>query len=197
MNIPHETTPGQITQEIEAFCTRISSINEPVYVPVFPQHGCVKGECYSNVNSVISKSGGNIILGWAIWRWANILIEAEAHAVLETIDGKLVDVTPDESNQILFLKDPNLSYSGCPINSIRCALTESPLVTELIELMDFRDSLITIKGSNEILLTDEVRLKLIRLHEIQQILQQPVMSINNLCQCGSGAKYKKCCGKYR
>lgn len=38
--------------------------------------------------------GGRLITGWGIWQWDNILVEAEAHAIWESPDNQLIDITP-------------------------------------------------------------------------------------------------------
>lgn len=62
--------------------------------------------------------------GWAIWQWANILVEAEAHAVWESPEGALIDITPHENGEsrIPFLRDDGMVYNGNPKASKRSAL---------------------------------------------------------------------------
>lgn len=151
-------------------------------------------ECFPNVSSVVSTLGGKLVNGWAIWQWANIMIEAEAHAIWEAPDGKLIDVTPhiNHEERILFLPDDTIYYTVTPIPNQRIALTSSPLVAELISLFNQRDQIAaTSKGD-----TYSIPLHLYnRMTELQQILHQAA-GRNDPCPCGSELKYKKCCGRY-
>ena len=64
-----------------------------------------------------------------------------AHSVWQSPEGNLVDITPHDGGEtkILFLRDETVVYSGKLIGSIRQPLTGSPLVAQLIQLMNERD----------------------------------------------------------
>ena len=133
------TTPNKIDDKIYELCKEISS-SEPQYVICKPRNWCIQNECYSNVDRMISLKGGKRVLGWTIWEWEGVLVEAEAHAVWEREDGKLIDVSPhDGEGQILFLRDDKIVYNGRRIKSKRKALIKSHKIEELIELMSLTD----------------------------------------------------------
>lgn len=133
-----ETTPSQVTDKIMELCNGIVADTEPVYIPVEVKEWCLPGECFPNVQRMIQEQGGKQINGWVIWQWANVLIEAEAHAAWENPEGNLIDITPHDNGEskILFLRDDSMVYSGEQIGNIRMALTGSPLAAELIDLSE-------------------------------------------------------------
>ncbi|MEG0163495.1 MAG: SEC-C metal-binding domain-containing protein, partial [Mucinivorans sp.] len=77
------TTPKELTDQIKSFCSEILTDVQPIYIPIQPIENGQYGECYKNVQNAINAMGGKRILGWNIWWWANILLEAEAHAIEE------------------------------------------------------------------------------------------------------------------
>lgn len=138
-----ETTPIKVTNKIMELCRGIVPDVEPIYVPVEAAGWSQLHECFPNVCRMVQEHGGQQINGWAIWQWANILVDAEAHAVWESPDGCLVDITPHDygEQKILFLRDAGLVYSGKQIASVRQPLTGSPLVAEYIRLINERDQI--------------------------------------------------------
>lgn len=187
------TTPRIITPQIRELCQSISKY-EPVFVPVVADPKSLINECFQNVDTYVKEHGGQRVLGRSIWQRANVLIEAEAHAVWKSPTGDMVDITPHTNNEtsILFLVDHQMTYSGNCIPNIRKALTSSPLVAEFIGLFNERDRIASESPLNTFSLpTYMVR----RMMEIEQVLNQRV-GRNDSCPCQSGLKYKKCCGKY-
>lgn len=187
------TTPRVITPEIRDLCRSISE-HEPVFVAVNVDPGSLINECFHNVDTYIEKHGGQRVLGRSIWQRANVLIEAEAHAIWKSPTGEMFDITPHTNNEtsILFLVDHQMTYSGNCIPNIRKALTSSPLVAEFIGLFSERDRIASESPLNTFSLpTYMVR----RMIEIEQIFNQRV-GRNDPCPCQSGIKHKRCCGKY-
>lgn len=194
-----ETTPNMITEDILKLCKQINK-NTPIYVPVVPAAGTEINECFGNVEKVVKQRGGIAVNGWVIWKMANILVEAEAHSVWKSENGELIDVTPhlEHESQILFLPDDKLKYNEENIGNIRMALTESKLVKEYIELNnEFFNILQKYKPHEKIYLCDlperyfEIQN---RLAELNALFKTKV-GRNDKCPCGSGMKYKKCCGR--
>mgnify|MGYP001632437029 CR=1 FL=1 len=191
----NETTPSVITEEIKHLCGTIQPSTIPFFVEVYPFQGMQINECFPNVKSVVEKLGGTTINGWAIWQWANIMVEAEAHAIWQAPDGKFVDITPHINNEtcILFLPDDQVRFNGNPIPSHRQALTNSPLVAELISLFNKRDTAAaTTPGKVYSISNTDLR----RMLELQQLFHRSAER-NDPCPCGSGLKYKKCCGRHK
>ena len=165
----------------------------PVYVPVEAAGWSLMNECFPNVQRMVLEHGGQQVNGWAVWQWANIAVTLEAHAVWESPEGELVDITPHGcgEREILSLRDGGMVYSGKRIGSIRRALTDSPLVEEYIRLVNERDQ---IMGPEPGKMCKIPKSLLLRLMQIQEILNTEV-GRNELCPCQSGLKYKKCCGR--
>lgn len=189
-----ETTPLQINAAITELCKLTAPFSKPEYIPVHPEPWALPSECFPNVKQMVNIHGGRCINGWAVWQWGNILIETEAHAVWQSPLGDLIDITPHSynENQILFLADETICYTGTPIRSYRQALTNSPLVSELIQLYTKRDEIMcSTPGKQYSLPANMVR----RIQSIQYLLHQKAER-NDPCPCGSGLKYKKCCGRY-
>lgn len=188
-----ETTPTKLTPKIRQLCKEIAPSSEIIVVPVMLESPAPKNECFQNVNIAIEKIGGELISGWTIWQWANILIEAEAHAVWKNPSGDLIDITPhDGEREIFFLPDDKVVYKGMRIPSHRMALTESLLVKDFIHLLEQRDMILcNTKGKYVSLPAD-----LVSNIEALKMRFQAKVTQKSLCPCGSGLKYKQCCNSH-
>lgn len=195
-----ETTPQKVTDKIIELCNKVVPEAEPIYVSVKVAVWSRLHECFPNVERMVQEQGGQQINGWAIWQWANILVEAEAHSVWQSLDGELIDVTPHDNGekQILFLRDDSMVYSEQQIGNVRLAITDSPLVAELIELMQETDVILGDYKPGTKISVGELQKRLapmgVRRQAIVEQLNKKV-GRNDLCPCMSGLKYKKCCGR--
>ena len=191
-----ETTPARITQVIIDFCASITSDSSPEYIDVCPAPWAALNECFNNVYRMVKQYGGSMISGWAVWQRGNMLLDAEAHAIWRAPDGKLIDITPHSYNEkrILFLFDSSVCYQGITIPSHRQALTVSPLVAEFIRLYSERDHFMqsSTLGNVYVMPADLHN----RINALQFLFSQEV-GRNDPCPCGSGLKYKKCCGQFQ
>ncbi len=188
-----ETTPVRVTDKIMELCNGIVPDAKPEYIPVEAQEWSLPSECFPNVQKMVREHGGQQVNGWAIWQWANILVEGEAHAVWENPQGQLIDITThiNGENKILFLRDDDMVYKGNTIASIRMALTSSQLVEELILLMNERDRIMCETPGRKYSISP---LLMARIAAIMDMLHEDVKG-NEFCPCQSGLKYKKCCGR--
>ena len=188
-----ETTPVRVTDKIMELCSGIVPDVHPEYVPVVAQEWSLPNECFPNVERMVQEQAGQQINGWAIWQWANVLVEAEAHSVWQSPEGELIDITPhiNGENEILFLRDDDMVYKGNTIASIRLALTSSQLVAEFIWLMNERDRIMSETPGRMCSIPKPLW---DRIEEIKAILHEDVRD-NEFCPCQSGLKYKKCCGR--
>lgn len=195
-----ETTPAKVTDKIMELCSRAVPGAAPVYVPVEAAGWCQLHECFPNVQRMVREQGGRQVNGWAIWQWANMMVEAEAHSIWENPDGELIDITPHDNGEkeILFLHDGGMEYSGESVGNIRLAITGSPLVAELIELGEKTDAVMCEYKPGTGIPLSELRRRLLPLRErreaIMGMLNQKA-GRNDPCPCQSGLKYKKCCGR--
>ncbi len=119
-----------------AFCRKVVPDAKPVYVPVQDAPRTRPNECFSNVRGVRLVLGGEIVVGWSIWEWPRVLIEAEFHAVLRLPSGKLIDVTPRERDlsKITFVSDARYTDRGQRVDNIRKPLGTDPAIANLIAL---------------------------------------------------------------
>jgi hypothetical protein len=188
----HECTPFKIIPAIEELACMITSNSQLRFIDVKVADTSRINECYNNVDTVVRANGGKRILGRAIWQWANMLVEAEAHAIWETPEGDLIDVTPNSYNEdhILFLEVPNMTYDGMVIGNIRLPLTNSPCVKELIELCEEMEAILSSTKEKHVAMPGGLVKR--RLELTQQISRSA--GRNDSCPCGSGIKFKRCCG---
>lgn len=108
------TTPNSVTNDIQLFSQRLVADSDPLYVDYIYAAGAVTDECFDNVDRLVVNRGGRTLLGWMIWEWENVLLEAIFHAVWEDEDGILHDPTPktDGESRVLFLPDRSTQDNG-------------------------------------------------------------------------------------
>jgi len=171
--MPRETTPPKITHEIKRLCRKIAPKSKLLVVPVKAAPDALLNECFPNVKS---------------------MIEAEAHAIWKNPNGELIDITPhdDGETNIFFLPDDNVTYEGMRIPAHRMALTNSSLVKEFIHLMEKQDAISCSTKSKYVSIPFELDMRLRDL----KIRFNTEVTRNKLCPCGSGLRYKNCCGAY-
>ncbi len=184
-----ESTPAEITDTIMELCSGAV----PGTVPVYASVEAAGWSMMTNVRRMVREHGGQQVSGWAVWQWTNIVISLEAHAVWESPERELVDITPHDCSEreILFLRDDSMVYSGKPIGSIRQLLTGLLLVAELIEMLNERDRIMCASADRIYAIPKEMYL---RIKQIQEMLHREVER-NAPCPCQFELKYKKCCGR--
>jgi hypothetical protein len=124
------------------------------------------------------------------------MVEAEFHAVWMTLEGNLVDTTPAVKGftRILFLPAPEKIFTGRQVDNIRTPLIDNPLMHEFINncVQEFglfnKGIRANMVGAVRFSLEEAETLKALKLRQaaIQQMLE--------LCPCGSGVRFYKCCG---
>ncbi len=195
-------TPKFISPEIKDFCKKIASSQTPVFLDIQTDTSVELLDCFGNVQKKIEKEGGTVQYGWRIWECPRIMIEAEFHAVWLSPQNHFVDITPTQfdTNKILFLPDKIRKYEGKQINNIKHPLTDDPLVKEFIEVSEKifqemnRGELAYTHG--KILASNELLALTREKAEIMKKVYLKFTRRNDPCICGSGEKFKKCCGKY-
>ena len=186
------------------FCSSVARDSTPFFMDVEAEAGDQPLDCISNVRRRIAAHGGEPVLGWKIWEWYGIMLEAEFHMVWRTADGLLKDVTPNPLGykRVLFLPDPSLKFEEKQINNIRTSLIKDARVGEFISVAD---EVFAIHNAGdratqlEIRVTpDEARrLQFLEFRKAQLLAQieSAEPERNDRCRCGSGQKYKRCCGR--
>lgn len=130
--------PADIKSDIVLRLCRGISESDVRLVPLHPLANKPLNECFSIVPEHIEKHGGSQVIGWAVWEWPKVLIEAEFHCVWRNKEGELIDISPKmpelgNISNITFLPDPKAKYDGRQVNNIRRALTDSLLVRRFID----------------------------------------------------------------
>lgn len=192
-NVISMVTPKEIDGIIKQFCDAICTEVKPIYIDVVPYVKGVAGKCFQNVDSYIEEHGGKRIVGWNICRCKNIFLQAESHAIVETEEQKLIDVSPhDGCEKILFLKDETAQELEHPVKSKYQVLTDSALAKEFVEL---RKQIENMQFSSEegFYLSQEI---INRYAYFMKQFSEP-RGKNEFCSCGSNIKYRNCCGKYK
>ena len=204
------TTPKNISPQILELCKKLDDSQTPVFVPVRPVPGAIINECFPNVEHHVKKHGGSIQYGWIIWEHPGVIIEGNFHACWIDTAGELVDVTPkqDKEKEVLFLRDTKRVYDGTPVDNVRELITEDPAFLKTLRLQEELGKL-RVKYN-----VDGVSAA-IPVHELEKIgFPVPAGAValdmtgrnparknfgkvgrNDPCPCGSGIKFKKCCGK--
>lgn len=211
-------TPKAITPQILELCKRIDATQTPVFVPVMPVSGTLRNECFPNVQSHIKQYGGAIQYGWMIWEYP-IGVEGVFHACWVDTSGQLVDITAkdDGETKILFLPDSKKVYEGIPIDNVRQLSTKNPVILRGIR---FEEEFHKVRVKHNIdgrscAMPDDELLRLSRLapsrenfiqllcryganpEHLESLLNRNRANVgrNDACPCGSGAKFKRCCGR--
>jgi hypothetical protein len=87
---------------------------------------------------MVRKHGGRAVVGWDLWEWPKVFLEAELHVVWRDSKGNLLDVTPKhpqvQTNEILFLADPTKSYAHQSLPNVTLLLSEDPDAKRLVEV---------------------------------------------------------------
>lgn len=128
------TTPARITTHIHKLCRRLGLGWKPQFVPVLERNDSGFRDCFNDVQRHIAENGGSIVYGWLLWEWPGILVEAEFHAVWQSPEGELLDVSekPCGETTVLFIKDPTRVFSGRRVDNVRLAVGKDPRISELI-----------------------------------------------------------------
>jgi hypothetical protein len=192
-------------------------------VRVIPDPHAKESYCYQNVQSKVELEGGRMQLGWAVWQQSNLFIEAEPHAVFDPGSGKpWIDPTPNSfpdgkpCREILFIPNDGASYSfesTVVPDNIRVPLVDDPRVSEALRLSSEKIVLLNQVPkewvSGELIyhyppalwlqvqqVGSRIGMLLAAANSRLQLSKSPQKTgRNSSCPCGSGKKYKRCCGK--
>lgn len=194
--------PKKITKEIEAICDEVNSDSRPTYIPVQQKLSIdIEEDCIENVARKIITDGGSFKFGWAIWEWPQVMLEAEFWAVWVDNEGQLIDITPrGRGDKILFITDDKTKFNGRPIDSIVKPLIDHPIVLQYIEMnrkiWQLTDKL-TAEGKTDMEICEVVAPLIEQKDAMEKEIDEKLaggVGRNDLCPCGSGRKFKKCCG---
>jgi len=190
------TTPIKITREISLFCTEIDPTTKPTYVPVLPRKEVRFNYCLTDVPDFVKSYGGVIQFGWIIWECPQVFLVAEFHACWVNHENIIIDIVPkpDNEKRVLFLPDSKRLYDHKPVPNRLKALVDNDYTKLWLKIENKTDE---IKSKHFV--NDEFDSAAIEteLNEWLSSLAPPSnlkIGRNEPCFCGSGLKYKKCCG---
>ena len=111
---------------VREFCATVVPDVSPCLVKCHPLNDKPTNECFSLIPEYVATNGGSQVIGWAIWEFSGVFIEAEFHAVWCSPTGKLVDIVPRVKSfkEILFLPDSSRKYEHRQVDNIRKQLVE-------------------------------------------------------------------------
>ena len=115
-----------------------SIVQNPILqrIPVIPESGSIINNCFYNVSNKIAEDGGEIVYGWKIWDRQEFW-EAEFHSVWRK-DEKLLDITPQYVDEILFFEDESITFEGFPVDNIRMNFTGNPVIEDYIKVLEIK-----------------------------------------------------------
>lgn len=130
-------TPGTLTPGLREACKRLAPA-EPVFVAKRPFPGARINKCTYNVREFLRQQQGEMILGWEVTVWDNVMLDCIGHAVVRHGES-LLCVTPSKYGdaRILFLPDSSLRFdfddenARMPVAEVQ--LSQRPEVARLIE----------------------------------------------------------------
>lgn len=138
--LPKLIVPHADAKSVIKLKERLGTNDSAVRVRVATEPAERERDCYANVRNRIKRTGtGRMQLGWAIWKWDDLYIEAEPHAILDPGEGEpWIDCTPhDQSPQeILFVpNDKTYDFSTQALeDNIRVPLRDDPRVEKALRL---------------------------------------------------------------
>jgi hypothetical protein len=176
-----------------------------------PEPGWEPNYCFSCVRERVRRDGGRIQLGWSIWEWPRVYLQAERHAVFAPADGSpWLDISPAPVPVItarLFLPDDaaaeyDFANRGVREENICEALAADDRIRDLFRLAKQKNALLnSLPGFGKIVLEGENAIHFRRLQREQSSLMLALAMKyaprNARCFCGSGKKFKKCHGLNR
>lgn len=135
--------PIRVTENIRRVCAELDYAGQPFFVDVSLERDAERAKCVQNVHNKITRDGGSIRFGWAIWESPGIVIQAQYHAVWLSPEDEYLDITPRSfhAERILFLPDTKGKYNdGSHFNkrfdNARWPLSDDPLVSEFVEICE-------------------------------------------------------------
>ncbi|MDR1324963.1 MAG: hypothetical protein LBK00_02885 [Treponema sp.] len=192
-------TPQRINRKIRLFLEKMGVCSTPIFVNVEPVEWALYDECFLNVQKMVEKCGGKMIVGWAISE-TSILIEAIYHAVYQTKENSVIDITPQvlQNKKILFVEDINVPYVGATKDNYRLNITDNPIVDDFISINKLRHKIINYKerAYNTKIKISQVENRIIRdIDNIRTQLEYYILNgnyPNSKCFCGGNKKYYEC-----
>lgn len=196
--------PNFVSQELKKACLHVAGNDEPIFLEVKPREEYKINKCAYNAKLEAESVGGQVIFGWAVFVWENVMYDFIGHAVVE-VEGQYYCVTPTKKgeNKVLFVPDDSISFDFNDPDS-RLPSCEVPISKrlEVKKLLEIRENSRTLKikypaTNGPISVSFEDAKALSDLEKQQRELMDKVNYFHHplkaKCPCGSGRQFKKCC----
>jgi len=174
--------PSDVTPQILTFGRQLDPTRAPLWVPVRPAPGSPAAHDFAALKGHVASHGGRIQYGWTLWEYPGWYLEAEFHPLWSSPQAELIEITPGPAAaslpRVLFLPDATRVFGGEDIPNRFHALSNSPDVVSVVQHAEFLAKL-----------QAETRTQA---RKARSQVGNP--GRNDPCPCGSGLKYKKCCG---
>src|SRR5262249_52419230 len=134
----------------------------------------------ANLKRHIDGQGGRVQWGWMIGGQSGWFLEAEFRGLWIAPSGEAVDIAPrrDRADRFLFLPDSRRTFRGEAVPHQCMPLPTSPDVLAVVQNAELH-----------------ARLRAEAQTQARRSQIRPgAADRNDPCPCGSGLKYKKCCG---
>jgi len=204
MRYQHPVTPAELGLALTSLCEHLVPHVATFYVDVDPLKDAPANECFSVVQTHVTKHGGTRVLGWALWEMPGLFVEAEFHAVWRSPTGEYLDLVPKTRPvaRVLFLPSVDAMYEDRQVNNVRRAVSVDPEVERYFrgfdEMFEFMNRGERADVHGEVRLDDaalaeykEIELRALAAH--QAIAHRfPFFGPYLPCWCGSGKKMKWC-----
>ena len=160
-------------------------------------------DCFPVVEAYVGAHGGQSVIGWQLWEWPGLYLEAEFHAVWRSPTGQLLDLTPKEIpvHTILFLEDPTRPYGGRRRRNEMFPLSGNPVIAEFIQACNEAESIVDL--GERALHTGPIKMTPLEKVRYGQLMQQKQRALYHMqrievprkvdfCWCGSRKAFKVC-----
>lgn len=111
-------TPNTISRDIKLACQKVLPQGNLLFVEKVDFAEGIINKCPINTKKYVENFGGEIVFGWEVTYWKNVLLELIGHSIVRNND-ELICVTPSKygNKRILFLEDSKLSFDYFSCNS--------------------------------------------------------------------------------
>ena len=75
-------TPDSLTPGLREVCKRLVAAAEPIFVAKRPFAGARVNKCTYNVREFLRDQPGEMVLGWEVTVWDNVMLDCIGHAVV-------------------------------------------------------------------------------------------------------------------
>ena len=130
-------TPQEENKHVKKLLNLLKVEFDTEIIPVQVESYAKPLNCFPNVDEKVKRDGGKAHYGWAIHQ-TDLLCEAERHAVWESPNEDLIDITPREfvTENTMFVSDNNFIYTGQLVDNVRVNITSNPVVDDFIKVCE-------------------------------------------------------------